>query len=380
MRIALDFSTLDGTKPAGQYRYCVNLIRGLANLCTDTEFIVLGSRAAPPADLAKLFGDSKGQWRYRRLDHARGRASYWRDQIKCSRLLIGERVTLYHGLHDSVPLLPTCRSVATVYDLMVELFPEYAAWRRSRPYRLNKWIVRHRARRIIAISASTACDINHYWKVNPERIDAISLGSEFLGEMNGPELLDERTETLAGFSPLILSPYNLEPRKNLRALLIAVSKLISDYPSLKLVLFGRAAVTPQREAEFEHTIADLHLSSATERTGILSDSALAHLYRACTIFVFPSLYEGFGLPILEAMASGACVVARNASAMAEIIGANGLLVETRDADCLADAIRELLENPERRKSLAKGGAARARSFTIESMAQRTFNSYRAALA
>jgi glycosyltransferase involved in cell wall biosynthesis len=379
MRIALDFSTLDTAKPAGQYRYCVNLIRGLSMLGTDAEFLVLGSKGAPSSDIVEAF-DHSCKWRYRQFRHATGRASYWLDQIKYSNLLMGERISLYHGLHDSVPFMATCPSVVTIYDLMAELFPEYEEWKRSRPYRLNRWLARRRARRIIAISASTASDISQYWKVDPGRIDVVPLGSEFLTGINAAETAGEPSKTFDANGPMILSPYNLEPRKNLQALLAAVAKLIGRHPSLRLVLFGRAAITPQREAEFDQTIADLQLSAITERTGVLTDSALAHLYRRCTVFVFPSLYEGFGLPILEAMASGACIVARNASAMAEVVGANGLLVETRDSDRLAKAIETLIENPQQREVLAQAALARARSFTIANMAELTFKSYRTALA
>jgi glycosyltransferase involved in cell wall biosynthesis len=379
IRIALDFSTLDHLKPAGQYRYCVNLIRGLSILNAGMEFLVLGSREVPPSDIAEIFHDSRSNWRYLRFSHAIGRGSYWRDQIKCSLLVLRERIGLYHGLHENVPLLAPCLSIVTIYDLMVELFPEYTEWKHNRVYRLNKWLVRRVPRRIIAISESTAKDLRKFWKVDPSRIDVIPLGSEFIE----PPILTSRdarrSSASAPSGPVILSPYNLEPRKNLKSLLDAISILIGQYPSLRLMLFGRAAVTSERENEFERLIADLKLSAVVERTGVLDDTSLIHLYRECTLFVFPSLYEGFGLPVLEAMASGACIIARNASAMAETVGDAGVLTETRDAGRLAATIRELLEDPLKRESLGTAALAKARSFTIARMAERTFKSYRAAL-
>jgi len=156
-------------------------------------------------------------------------------------------------------------------------------------------------------------------------------------------------------------------------------KLRERYPALKLLLFGRAAVTPEREAEFQRTVRELNLDNVIERTGFIEDANLQQVYRMGDVFVFPSFYEGFGLPVLEAMASGACVVARSASAMAEIVGEAGVLVETKNADLLAAAIASLLEDPRRRRQLGEAARQRARGFSTRRMASLTYASYRAAL-
>src|SRR5207245_306468 len=115
------------------------------------------------------------------------------------------------------------------------------------------------------------------------------------------------------------------------------------------------------------------------RTGLVDDGVLAALYRRATIFAFPSLYEGFGLPVLEAMAQGCCVVARNASAMAEIVGDTGALVETREPGALGACMAALLDDPARRLALGAAARTRAASFTIERMARETWRSYARAL-
>ena len=181
-------------------------------------------------------------------------------------------------------------------------------------------------------------------------------------------------------SPFLLSPYNLEPRKNLAALLQATALLSSRYHDLKLVLFGRAAVTAEREDKFNHQARELGLAEKIIRCGVLADEELAELYRRATVFVFPSLYEGFGLPLLEAMSAGACVVARQASAMAEVVGAAGVLVETAEPEALAAAIAKLLDNEELRADLGRCARERARAFSIERMATLTFQSYLTALS
>ena len=114
-------------------------------------------------------------------------------------------------------------------------------------------------------------------------------------------------------------------------------------------------------------------------TGFVSDEDLGWLYRAATLFVFPTLYEGFGIPVLEAMAAGACVVARNQSAMAEVLGDAGVQVETRDPRALAAAITALLADTERRTALGRAARERASRFTQEAMSRGTVAAYMRAL-
>ena len=379
-RIAIDFSGLDHLSIRnGQYRYAVDLVEGLAGLHLEAEFIVLGSRPLPVAELQALF-ETPG-WRYLESVRHDGRAAYYRNQLGLAWTALREGVDLLHVLHSPVPVFAPCPMVVTIFDLMYELFPEYAQAARSRSYRIDRWAVTHRARRLISISATTADDLDRLWGIRRTRIDVVPLGSRFVTSTNlhGGNR-DRRTrfgELRSGET--LLSPYNLEPRKNLEALLKAVAALRREYPQLRLLLFGRAAVDSAREQQFDRSVAELGLHDAVHLLGPLDDTDLAWLYGHTTAFIFPSLYEGFGLPVLEAMASGACVVVRNASAMAEIVGATGVLVETADSDALAAAVAALLDAPERRAQLGAAARQRAAAFTIERMARLTYASYCATL-
>lgn len=379
-RIAIDFSSLDRVGPfGGQYRYTVDLVRGLAELRPEAEFMLLGSHPAPVAELRTVF-ETPG-WQYRQVVRHHGRASYYRNQLGLAWTALRERVDLLHVLHGPVPLLAPCPVVVTIHDLMYELFPEYADAVRSRPYRIDRWVVRHRARRVIAISAATAGDLDRLWGIARGRTDVVPHGSAFVQSIS---LHGENRACQARFGELcsgktLLSPYNLEPRKNLAALLEAVATLRRGHPSLRLLLFGRAAVDAQREEQFDRSVAELGLRDAVNLLGPLSDEDLAWLYGHTSVFVFPSLYEGFGLPVLESMAAGACVVVRNSSAMAEIVGGAGALVEAAHPDPLAATISALLDAPERRAQLGSAARKRAGTFTVERMARMTFASYCAAL-
>jgi glycosyltransferase involved in cell wall biosynthesis len=379
--IAIDLRPIDrASRGSGQFRYAVDLVRGLAELGpANTGFLIIGSLPEPLEDLRGVFGAP--HWRYRGLGPLTGRGSYYREIARTAWLLAWQKVDLIHALFGPFPALAPCPATVTIYDLMFELFPEYAGALASRPYRIDRWAVRHRARRAIAISATTALDLNRLWGVERERIDVVPLGSPFVGAATAhPANRDGRArfgDLCAGVT--LLSPYNLEPRKNLAPLLTAVSMIRSRHSGLRLLLFGRAAITPEGEKQFERLIAELDVEDAVHRLGVVSDEELAWLYGHTTLFAFPSLYEGFGLPVLEAMAAGACVVARNASAMAEIVGEAGALVETADPTTLAEAISGLLEAPARRAELAAAARGRSRTFTVERMARLTLASYCASL-
>ena len=161
------------------------------------------------------------------------------------------------------------------------------------------------------------------------------------------------------FSRIIVITLQLGTAEKPGTLIEAVAILRRQYPRLQLLLFGHGGVDIGREEQFSGNLAQFGLSDAVRLLGPIDDSDLAWLYAHTTAFVFPSLYEGFGLPVLEAMASGACVVARNASAMAEITGAAAALIETREPAALAATISALLDAPDQRAH--RRGEARTRA-------------------
>ncbi|MGD0484369.1 MAG: glycosyltransferase family 1 protein [Gemmatimonadales bacterium] len=384
-RIGIDISPLDRIAPqSGQYRYVVDLVRGLAALRPHAMFVLIGSRAEPAPEVAGLFvaaGATEGAWRYAQSIPARGRGAVIRDQPRLAWVALRERLDLLHVTHTPVPVLAPCPVVVTVYDLMFELFPEYADIARSRAHRWFRWGVRHRARRVVAISPATAADLRVRWGVESERIDVVPLGTTFVtASATGPGDSGAAWRgDVGGGRPLLASPYNLELRKNLAGLVCAAALLRERHPGLVLALFGRAAVNAEREATFERLLADRGMAAVVRRLGVLPDAALARLYREADAFVFPSLYEGFGLPVLEAMAVGGCVVSHDAPAMAEVLGNAGVLADARDERALAGAIGALLAEPERAAALRAAAVKRAAEFTVERMCRGTLAAYQRAL-
>lgn len=372
--VAFDFSGLDHLNPGnGQFRYCTDLIKGLAAFGSGLRYVVLGSRATPPEPIAGLF--TRAAFRYVHVPPRSSRGAYYLDQVRYGWLLRRERVDLFHTPHTFLPRLTGARAIVTVLDLMTDLFPEYRERFESRTYRRYKAAVQRNGTHVIAISRTTAADLERLWRVPRERISTVYLGFDnAVPSSSVPKELLALTQR-----PFVLSPYNLEPRKNLQALVSAFVTVRQRFPELTLVLYGRAAVTPDRERAFQQQLDALGIRNAVMFTGFLSDEDLAWLYRAASMFVFPSLYEGFGIPVLEALSAGACVIARNQSAMAEVIGNAGLTVETQNPAELAAAMTTILGDPQLRMVLNRAAEERARQFSLEAMTRGTITAYLHAL-
>jgi len=371
--IAFDFSGLDHLHFGnGQFRYCVDLLHGLALLNLPLTFLVLGSGDAPVAAIADVCGTAG--WDYARAPQKIGRGRAYLAHLEYGWLLRRRGAAALHVPHTFVPLWPGTRLIVTIYDMMQELFPEYAATVASRPYRLFRYGVQRLHPQIIAISRCTATDLQRLWNIPSSSISVVPLCVSPTVERTLPESRDGRgwpDET----QRYLLSPYNLEPRKNLESLIRAFAGVRHAHPDLQLLLYGRAAVTTERERRFQQLVDELQLTGCVKAIGFVEDHELAALYAGAEAFVFPSLYEGFGLPVLEAMAAGACTIARNTSAMAEVLADTGALVDTGKPELLAGAIEAVLSDAPRRRALGAAAKARAAAFTRQAMAERTAEVY-----
>jgi glycosyltransferase involved in cell wall biosynthesis len=175
-------------------------------------------------------------------------------------------------------------------------------------------------------------------------------------------------------APFILSVGDLQPRKNHIGLIAGFSRLLTDYPHLKhhLVLAGKETwFTPK----VRNAARDCGFASRIHFTGFVSDPDLLQLYNACECFVFPSFYEGFGLPILEAMACGRAVACSNTSAMPEVADGAGLFFDPRQTDSIALAIRDVLLDGELRARMERLGLQRAAAFSWKKSARATLDVY-----
>lgn len=364
--IAIDFSMHDNLSLAyGFYRYGIDLINGISKIVTGNRFVVIGSQPKPPLEIAHIFIDKNLNWEYVCFSKTQKRLGHFRDQWSFYKMIAKYRPKLIHCLGNFIPFIVPCPVVATFHDLYEEtlkgkgggggLYINFIK-------RFGKW----KLAKFIASSNQTAIDLNRYWKIRREAIKTIHLGTSFERKYIG---FSERQ------SDVIIARFNLFPGKNMPALLVALSIVDKHGYRPKLVLFGKADVGLESEKEFDELAKNLSLNERIIKTGFLSDSELTKLYDTATMLVVPSLTEGFGLPLIEAMSRALPVVTNRYGATAEVVGDGGVLVDVKDPADLANGIINLLANPLEQQRIGKAGFCRSKYFASDQMALNTFNLY-----
>ena len=260
------------------------------------------------------------------------------------------------------------RLAVTVHDLAFDRFPEMfpRGWRRL--YRSGVRAAARRAHAILVPSRATAEDLRRRGDVNPARVHVTPLAASLAAGDSDPAPVLER---LGLPRPYLLSVGTQEPRKNLARLVRAYRRV--DAPHA-LVLAGPPG---WRDEELERELAD-DGSGRVLRTGALDAADLDAVYRGADAFAYPSLYEGFGLPVLEALVRGLPAVSSAASSIPEVAGEAALLVEPTDEEALAEALRRILGDPALRDDLAARGPVQAARFSWAATARATLAAYRSA--
>jgi glycosyltransferase involved in cell wall biosynthesis len=297
------------------------------------------------------------------------------------RGLRAQRIDIFHGFdHIGVPLFAKVgRYVATVHDMIPLLWPQWVTRKHRLVVTAAYYRLRQQADQVIAPSEATKADIVRHLQINPQRIAVIPWGCDDRFQPGGdPEHFAAVQQRYHLPAQYLLFVGTLEPRKNLTTLLHAYAMLRAERRGgdLKLVVVGR---TGWLYADIFDTVNTLALDEDVIFTGFVDDEDLPSLYRGAQLLVFPSLYEGFGLPILEAMASGVPVISSNLASMPEVAGNAAILVDPHDPKAIAEGIARVLAEERLREALIQKGLARARCFTWESVAQKTLELY-AALA
>lgn len=227
---------------------------------------------------------------------------------------------------------------------------------------------------LITPSNHSRTEISTHLPVSVDRIHVLPYGISAGFHLLPVEAVKSHLVRQFGLSsPYVLYTGALSTRKNIGRLLMAFSSLKGWIPDLRLVLVGQRT---GKKAPVESILRQEGLSGSVMLTGSVSNSDLAALYNGCELFVFPSLYEGFGLPPLEAMACGAPVVCSNTSSLPEVVGDAALMVNPIDTQALADAMREVLTHAELRAEMRRKGLLRARRFSWKRNAEETMEVYR----
>ncbi len=275
------------------------------------------------------------------------------------RMLWGARADLFHGLNQRIDSRPAPRVVSTFHDLFV-LTADYSTTDFRRRFIAQARQAAERSDLIVAVSAFTAGQVEALLGVERARIRVVHHGVR--APANPPPL--------AGRGKMILFAGAIQRRKNIARLVEAFERMP---PGWRLVLAGSMGFGSE---EILARIAASPRRADIELPGYVSDAALRELYGQASVFAFPSLDEGFGMPVLEAMAWGVPVITSNRSALPETAGDAALLVDPLDAESIADALGRIIEDEELRIDLSRRGRERALGFSWNTAVEKTWAIYR----
>jgi glycosyltransferase involved in cell wall biosynthesis len=355
MRIAIDARKL---RDYGIGTYVRNLLRQLARQDTVNDYVVFCRDADWDTieDLSPRFRPI--------VENARNYSIA--EQFALPIDLRRESVELFHAPHYVLPPLTPCRSVVTIHDCIHLRFPQYLPSRLGYAYaRGQMWTATHQAARVITVSEASKRDILRYFRVPESRIDVIynAIDDRFWQQPDEADIARVR-ERYRLDNPFVLYAGNIKPHKNLERLIEAFHILRQNeaMKDVQLLIIGDEI---SKYATLRRAVHRHKLHKHVRFFGFVSDQTLAALYRLAAVFVFPSLYEGFGLPPLEAMASGTPVITSNVSSLPEVVGDAALMIDPYEPGAIADAMQRVLDNADLRADLSRRGLARAREFSWE---------------
>ena len=370
MHIAIDAHSV-GTQLGGNESYATNLIEALAEIDQTNLYTLFVTKAVA----LERFNN---RWPNFQVKQTLPHTPLVRIPLTLSRELRRNPVDVLHVQYTAPPFAP-CPVVTTIHDLAFEHLPETFKRRSWMQLRLTVRRTARRAAHIITVSEYSRVDISRTYGIAPDRITVTPEAAprHFAPITNETELrrVRERYGIQANY---ILSLCSIQPRKNLVRLIEAYSCLRGVHPEGKLpqlVLAGKRGWLDNetfRAAERNAVGGDILF------TGYVPEPDLVGLYSGAICFVYPSYFEGFGLPVVEAMQCGVPVVTGNRTSLPEVVGDAGLLFDPFDTQALVNALTQVISDPAYRAKLRAKGLERARTFNWKTTAELTLGAYRVA--
>lgn len=364
----------DGKRAAnnltGLGNYSRSLIRQLAEFFPQNQYFVYTPQLQEQPQISSFFKKdhillklpSKKQFRW-----------LWRS-IGIKKQLSEDQIDIYHGLSNEIPLgiqrLPL-KTVVTIHDLIFLRLPQTYSITNRTIYNLKARYACKHADRIIAISQQTKNDIIAFYGTDPAKIEVIYQSCDDTFKTLVPEADKAAVRSKYGLpDKYFLYVGTIEARKNL---LLIVQAMRSVNPDYKLVVIGR------RQAYAKEVDREITASGLTGRVLFLTGIPAADLpciYQMASIFLYPSFYEGFGIPVIEALYSGVPVIAASGSCLEEAGGPDSIYVGPRDAAAMSAAIRSILDDPERASMMSRRGLLYVQQFNTSSLSRQLMDCYR----
>lgn len=375
MRIGLDgFPLLTPLTGVGHYTF--ELARALALLAPSDQFELVAPGPFPNSIIEDIRRNCPGNLRAVNVEATSIRRRRWW-AVGLPLYLRKASLDLFHGTNYEVPLWSKRRSILTIHDLSILLHAETHEADLARRARRRLPLMARSASMIITATECVRREICEHLQVKADRVLVTPYAPRSGFQAMPAEQANQSKQRLGIEDEFILFVGTVEPRKNLLAVVRAFDQILRQTSRRpQLVVAGAEGWL------MDELIAFIKQSSISDRlllTGYLNDDDLRALYSSCTVFVYPSIYEGFGLPPLEAMACGAPVIASNIATFQETLGGAAQLVEPNDVEALARTIVEILDDEDRRRALSLRGLEQAAKFSWERTAQLTLEVYREVL-
>lgn len=361
-RIGIDVTSAL-TQDAGIGRYTRELVKAIVVNNNEDEFTLFSAKL-PQDRLVEMSMPSSKNVRYKQIPLTEKwlYRLWYRLKVPISVQNFTGPLDLFHSPDFVLP--PISRKIPTlltVHDLSFVHYPEtFTSALVTYLNRIVPWSIK-RATHILADSLSTKEDLVRYWNVPEDKVTVLysGVGDQFKPVTDPKSIKRVRKKYGLGNDPYFLAVGTLQPRKNYRMLIRAFRPVTERFPHKLLIAGGKGWM----HDEILDEVKNQELEQRVHVLGFVEEADLPALYSAATIFAFPSLYEGFGLPILEAMACGVPVMAADASCVPEVVGDAGVLLPASDASSWSKAMIEIIEDMSRRTKLVGAGFLRAREFT-----------------
>jgi len=355
-------------RQAGVSRYIEALLRHVPDVAPDDDLVVFAGPQRPPA--AAGF-DQSIEWRHSRLPTARPPVRIAWEQTAGVIAARRERLDVLHSPVNVVSMGVSTPQVVTVHDLAFHHFPEQYPGMKQRYLKAMTRLSIRKAAAVITVSEATRRDVIDVYGADPERVIAVPNGVDDTMRPLADDEVSQFRERNRLPDRFVLFLGTLQPRKNIEVLIRALALLADDIDWPLVIAGARGWMYDSLFA----LVDELDLKERVRFTGHVPAEDLVFWYNAATILIYPSRYEGFGLPLLEAMACGTAVIAANTSSLPEVVGDSGLLVEPDDVEGFTAAMRTLAGDDSYRQQLEQSGLDRAASFTWRNTARQTVDIY-----